>query len=153
MENFYFIAIGCLVGYLIFLSIGYYFGKHYERKAWNKLIDAGKLPTPYQSGFIINPLDKLFPDSESGMWEYCTYLGKYVDKHGAKWDLGILIQEDGICDASVYGNEESNYTSGRLYYDDNGEYIADHVAEVTRRAKQLNLITEEHKRNIKKHEL
>jgi hypothetical protein len=81
------------------------------------------------------PLDNLnYPSAIEWMWDYCTYLGDYVDKYGEHWDLGILIRPQGHfqghSNASVYGDTPGNYKSGEFSMFDGEVY-----AEVEKRAK------------------
>ena len=104
-----------------------------------------------KNDFVINPDEKFFPSADEWMWSYCTFLGKFVDSRGENWDLGILIEGDieGQWSAAcVYGNEPGNYISGArfMYYNKDGEARDvidkgfDHIKEMVRRARILNLI-------------
>ncbi len=143
------IIISSIAGGIIFVIFAHYLGKYYERKNWNKLIEDGILPTPTKEGqeiaFIINPNDKFFPAHNNIIWDYCVFLGKYTDKNGKKWDLGICIDDDGeIFDASVFSNVPHDYKSGKVIFDEESDDI-DQMRELKRRAKIMNLLTDKNK--------
>ena len=144
------LLIGVIFAFLIFF-VGYFIGKWIERVDWNQLITDGVLPIPTKVGrqkaFVINPIDKFFPDANEWMWSYCTFLGKYIDKDGKKWDLGIYYRDNEILCASVYGNKDGQYTSGRITTDGRQESTADYMIELKRRLTELNLLTPHDKVN------
>jgi len=79
-----------------------------------------------------------YPSARKWMWDYCIYLGPFTDSDGKNYDLGVFISDDHFCNATVFGNEPEDYSSGlihpRIAFDN------EVVQEVIRRAKQLNLI-------------
>jgi hypothetical protein len=103
-----------------------------------------------KNNFIINPDDKFFPSADEWMWNYCTFLGKFTNSGGEKFDLGILLEGDikgQWCAACVYGNTPGNYISGArfMYLNKDGEMRDgleefEHIIEMVRRARLLNLI-------------
>ena len=49
MDDITFIVIGGIISMnVVAFIIGYQFGKHNERVAWNDLIKEGKLPRPFE---------------------------------------------------------------------------------------------------------
>jgi hypothetical protein len=59
-----------------------------------------------------------YPEAEHWMWNYCIFLGKFVDSRGEKWDLGIHVRDNElhkdkvvISGAIVNGNEPGDYYS------------------------------------------
>ena len=94
---------------------------------------------------LLNGAPLYYPSAKEWMWNYCIYLGPFTDSKGLNYDLGIYIDdyhdEDSILrysNATVYGNEPGEYSSGSIYprIDFNNEVSQ----EVLRRAKELNLI-------------
>ena len=85
--------------------------------------------------------EKYFPDADEWMWNYCTFLGKFEDKKGQKFDLGIL-ENNGYGEwslAVVYGNNPGDYISGGAkMHNKNSDF--EFVLETLKRAKKLNLI-------------
>lgn len=57
-----------------------------------------------------------FPKAKAWMWDYCIYLGEYTTIDGVKCDLGVHIQKETgrLSDATVWGNDAGNYSSGEL---------------------------------------
>ena len=94
--------------------------------------------------WIIDIEDKFFPEANEWMWDYCTFLGKYVSSDGTKYDLGILLRnnENLIINeyslAIVYGNTPGNYISSFVYNEDKAH---DFKKETLKRARALNLIS------------
>lgn len=82
----------------------------------------------------------------SDQWEYCVFLGTFVDSKGKDWDLGIMIRnyDDDTTwiwsAACVYGNDGGNYISGENVMYENREDNFEHIAEMINRAKYKNLI-------------
>lgn len=58
--------------------------------------------------------EKFYPKANEWMWNYCTFLGKFTDSDGQKYDLGVHINEDGLTAAIVDGEEPGDYYSGDL---------------------------------------
>ncbi len=79
-----------------------------------------------------------YPSARDWMWHYCVYLGPYTDMYGDHFDLGIFINDNSISNATVWGNEPGNYSSGHVY--PRIDFDNDVVQEVLRRAKELNFI-------------
>lgn len=108
-----------------------------------------------EKSVMIDTLDKYFPEADGWMWNYCTFLGKYIDPDGKKWDLGILLKGDdenwfddrgNWCAACVYGNEQSDYVSGsEKDYEHRTIGNRPFLEEMIRRAKVLNLINKKTK--------
>jgi hypothetical protein len=110
-----------------------------------------------KANFIINPDDKFYPEADAWMWDYCIFLGKFTDSKGENYDLGIhkrMSVFEGelwvdISDATVYGPEGGNYSSGPLRKRDmeqdlaNG-FVCERRIEVVRRAKLLNIIPKDY---------
>jgi len=97
--------------------------------------------------FIINPDDKFYPQANEWMWSYCTFLGKFTDKEGINYDLGVYIDTGvfvhsprNVCDATVHSNTPGDYTSGDFERFPISEDDRDWKQEVYKRAKILNLI-------------
>jgi len=91
----------------------------------------------------INEKDKFYPDANEWMWNYCTFLGKYTDKSGNNYDLGILIKADNnlllneYSLAIVYDNIPGSYISSYIPDESNSPEF---VKETLKRARNLNLI-------------
>lgn len=64
--------------------------------------------------FIINPDDKFYPDHNSHIWTYCTFLGKFTDEQGRNHDLGVFFDETGIYDATTHSDAPEDYSSGEI---------------------------------------
>jgi hypothetical protein len=96
-----------------------------------------------ETNFIIDVTDKFYHEANEWMWDYCTFLGKYISSDGTKYDLGILLKTDDnliineYSLAIVYDNKPGSYVSSFVY----DEKIAhDFQKETLRRARLLNLI-------------
>jgi len=95
------------------------------------------------NNFIIDITDKFYYKADEWMWNYCTFLGKYISSDGSKYDLGILLKTNNsliINDYSlaiVYDNEPGSYISGFVF---NEQTASDFQKETLRRARLLNLI-------------
>ena len=98
----------------------------------------------YPQCFQIVHTDKFFPEADKWMWDYCTFLGKFVCSKGIKYDLGILEdQKTGPCDATVFGNVDGNYSSGEIsemFIDFAIESNNESYLEMIRRARILKII-------------
>lgn len=94
--------------------------------------------------FSIDHSDKFFPNADNWMWHYATYLGKFVDSNGKKYDLGVFIAEHGIIyDATVFDNKDGSYSSGEITDSNLKYYITENhewFIELVRRAKILKVI-------------
>lgn len=62
------------------------------------------------------------------IWEYCLFLGKFTDSKGRNYDLGVHYNE-GIfakkcqfSDATVFGNEPYEYSSGFMDFNESCYY-------------------------------
>lgn len=60
-----------------------------------------------------------YPSAMGWMWDYCIYLGPFVDSLGRKLDLGVCTSAAAILPgeasaAIVYGNDPGDYMSGDL---------------------------------------
>jgi len=68
----------------------------------------------------MNKVDKFYPSATEWMWNYCIFLGKFTDKKGRNFDLGIhmTFSEDykDCSGAIVDGNEAGDYASGDMSY-------------------------------------
>lgn len=87
---------------------------------------------------LLNSAPLYYPSAREWMWNYCIYLGPYTDSDGDNYDLGIYIDEKEYCNASVWGNEPGDYSSGMIY--PRIDFDNEISQEVLRRAKELNLI-------------
>lgn len=86
-----------------------------------------------------DPNDYHYPSALEWMWNYCVSLGKYTCPRGHNYDLGIWIDQRGcLSDATVYGNEPGNYSSGDLSYRVNTDNPV--TQEVMRRARELGFV-------------
>jgi len=93
--------------------------------------------------FTINIDDKFYPEANDWMWDYCTFLGKFISSDGSKYDLGIVLKSKAMILeeyslAIVYGSSDCNYISGFVYDED--KETRDFIIETLRRARLLNLI-------------
>lgn len=64
--------------------------------------------------------DLHFPNHH--IWTYCLFLGKFTDSKGEHYDLGVHFNEGSLwsykfSDATVYGNEPYEYSSGVMDFD------------------------------------
>lgn len=61
-------------------------------------------------------MKKLFyPSAENWMWNYCTYLGPFIDSTGSKYDLGVFHSgQKLVLAAIVFGDTDGQYMSGDL---------------------------------------
>lgn len=90
-----------------------------------------------------NTLHLFYPSATEWMWDYCIYLGSFIDSRGTKFDLGIYIDErdesaDRILAAIVYGDEPGNYYSGELNrFGLDGHPMDEKYEETRRRAENL----------------
>ena len=92
-------------------------------------------------GNLIANAPLFYPSAKEWMWNYCIYLGPFIDSSGNEFDLGIYIDKDGAkCAANVYGNEPGNYYSGDLPTYKKYHSVKEHYEETFRRAKELGLI-------------
>lgn len=70
--------------------------------------------------------DLHYPNHE--IWSYCLFLGKFTDSKGKNYDLGVhhnTFSQD-FCefsDATVFGNEPHQYSSGFMDFDTIPNYI------------------------------
>jgi len=87
---------------------------------------------------LLNGAPLYYPSAIDWMWDYCIYLGPYTDLFGDNFDLGIYIDDNKISNATVWGNEPGDYSSGSIY--PRIDFDNEIVQEVIRRAKELNLI-------------
>lgn len=87
-----------------------------------------------------------FPEAKKWMWTYCHFLGKYIDKDGKKWDLGIVIHDNKFSTsiwsaACVYNNSDGSYISGPDFmYTQPSKKNIDAINEMLKRARNLKLI-------------
>lgn len=51
-----------------------------------------------------------YPSAIDWMWNYCTYLGPFIDSDGNKYDLGIYLKSAAI----VFVDTPGDYHSGTL---------------------------------------
>ena len=53
-----------------------------------------------------------YPQAKEWMWTYCVFLGKYTDRAGNNFDLGVYVDDHGyVSGAIVDGNEPGDYWS------------------------------------------
>jgi len=93
---------------------------------------------------ILTGVNLYYPSARDWMWDYCMYLGPYVDSNGEKYDLGVFVNtgfddtdEPHYSAAIVYGNEPGEYISGEL---EPQRFTGEHYTETIRRCKELNLL-------------
>ena len=59
---------------------------------------------------------KFFHGEDHQIWDYCVYLGPYVEGD-RKYDLGVWDDGEGIVSlAAVYGKDDSQYLSGDMIF-------------------------------------
>ena len=65
---------------------------------------------------LLNGVQLFWPEARKWMWDYCIYLGPYIDSEGHEYDLGIFVQTSTgeVSHAIVFGNEPGDYMSGDL---------------------------------------
>ena len=70
-------------------------------------------------------LKLIYPEAEKWMWNYCIYLGPYIDKRSNKlYDLGVYVNPGGDLSAAiVYGNKSGQYLSGEEKYHKNESVV------------------------------
>ncbi len=78
-----------------------------------------------------------WPSAREWMWNYCVYLGGYIDEEHTKYDLGIYIGEFNNSMAIVYGPDDGNYISGPCK---KFAGVSDVYKETIKRAKALGLL-------------
>jgi hypothetical protein len=94
-----------------------------------------------------NKGDKFYPGHH--MWTYCTFLGKFTDSKGRNYDLGIYEHPrlEGMykySNATVFGPEEHEYSSGSLFLVTNApNWIGNEIStEVVKRANAIGINVE-----------
>lgn len=81
-----------------------------------------------------------YPSAIEWMWDYCIFLGSWIDSRGEKYDLGIYIdpRDQKVLAAIVYGNEPGDYYSGDLVlFGGEGHPMDESYEETRRRARNL----------------
>lgn len=100
-------------------------------------------------------LNKFYPSANEWMWNYCIFLGKFTDKKGRNYDLGIYmtftfdkeLDYKNCSGAIVHGNEAGDYASGDMSYstdrwNNNPSFFQKYI-ETFKRAKAKGLVNDD----------